>query len=111
MTDTPDTPAETPPMEIPPLPLAPTRAARASAPAERDADIRAAAESFEAAFLAEMLGYTGLNAMPSGFGGGAGEEAFSSLLTREYARLLAERGGIGLAERVFDILKQGTSDS
>jgi len=73
-----------------------------------EAAIRTAAESFEATFLAEMLKYTGLNAMPSGLGGGAGEEAFSSLLTGEYARLLSERGGIGLAERVFDILKQRT---
>jgi Rod binding domain-containing protein len=46
--------------------------------------------------------------MPSSFGGGAGEEAFSSLLTEEYARLLAERGGIGLAEQVFEALKQRT---
>lgn len=73
-----------------------------------EAAILTAADSFEASFLAEMLQYTGLNAMPSGFGGGAGEEAFSSLLTEEYARLLSERGGIGLAERVFDILKQRT---
>ena len=40
------------------------------------------------------------------FGGGAGEEAFASLLTDEYARLLAERGGIGLAEQVFELLKE-----
>jgi hypothetical protein len=49
--------------------------------------------------------------MPAGFGGGPGEQAFASLLTEEYARLLSERGGIGLAERVFDILKQGTRDA
>lgn len=99
-------------MEIPPLPLAPVRSPDRPAPARQsDAAIRAAAESFEAAFLAEMLGHAGLNAMPAGFGGGAGEEAFSSLLTGEYARLLSERGGIGLAERIFDILKQGTSDT
>ena len=58
-----------------------------------------------------MLQYTGLNAMPDGFGGGAGEEAFGSLLTEQYARLLAERGGIGLAERIFDILKQRKRDA
>ena len=69
---------------------------------------RAAAEAFEASFLAEMLRYSGLNAMPDAFGGGAGEEAFGSLLTDEYARLIAARGGIGLAERVFEILKQRT---
>lgn len=67
---------------------------------------RATAEAFEAAFLAEMLKYSGVNALPSGFDGGAGEEAFASFLTQEYARLMAARGGIGLAEQVFEILKQ-----
>jgi flagellar protein FlgJ len=95
-------------MEIPPLRLTEPRSP--AAPSRSDDDIRAAAESFEASFLSEMLGHAGLNAMPTGFGGGAGEEAFSGLLTEQYARLLAARGGVGLAERVFDILKQGTSD-
>jgi Rod binding domain-containing protein len=96
-------------MELPPIPPVQTRPA--AGVARSDADLHAVAESFEATFLAEMLQYTGLNAMPSGFGGGPGEEAFSSLLTEQYAKLLAERGGIGLAERVFDILKQRTSDA
>lgn len=68
----------------------------------------AAATQFEAAFLAEMLKYSGINALPTGFGGGAGEEAFGSFLTEEYARLLAERGGIGIAERVFGLLSERT---
>lgn len=76
----------------------------------RDAAARKAAEGFEAAFLAEMLQYTGLNAKPDSFGGGAGEEAFGGLLTEEYAKLLAARGGIGLAERIFDVIKQRESD-
>ena len=95
-------------MEIQPLALGETRLP--AGPGRSDAELRAVAESFEATFLAEMLSYTGLNAMPEGFGGGAGEDAFSSLLTERHARLLAERGGIGLAERIFDILKQGTSE-
>jgi peptidoglycan hydrolase FlgJ len=70
--------------------------------------MRAAAQDFEAAFLAEMLKHAGLNALPSAFGGGAGEDAFSSLLTAEYARLLAEAGGVGIAEQVFEMLKQRT---
>lgn len=88
----------------------PTQApAATSAEAKADAAARKASQAFEAAFLGEMLKYTGLNAEPDGFGGGAGEEAFSSLLTDQYARLLAERGGIGLAEQVFEILKQRTA--
>jgi len=95
-------------MDVTPIPLA---MPKAGAVPRSDTDIYKAAESFEATFLAEMLQYTGINAMPDGFGGGAGEEAFSSLLTEQYARLLTERGGIGIAEQVFDILKQGTSDA
>ncbi len=78
-------------------------------PAPQDEPERTAARRFEAAFLAEMLKHTGLNATSTTFGGGAGEEAFASLLTDEYARLLAERGGIGLAEQVFELLKQRSS--
>ncbi len=83
-----------------------SRTGGASGPtAAPDARTHAAARAFEASFLAEMLQYTGLNATPKGFGGGAGEEAFGSLLTEQYAKLLAERGGIGLAERIFDAMK------
>ena len=89
-------------------PIAPATALAPPAAPRAEQAARAAAEAFEASFLAEMLRYSGLNAMPDAFGGGAGEEAFGSLLTDEYARLLAARGGIGLAERVFEILKQRT---
>jgi Rod binding domain-containing protein len=93
-------------MDLTPIAPAPGQPKAAPSPAEQQA--RRTAEAFEAAFLAEMLRYTGLNAMPASFGGGAGEEAFGSFLTDEYARLLAERGGIGIAEQVFEILKQRT---
>lgn len=65
---------------------------------------RETAEAFEASFLAEMLKGTGINGTPEGWGGGAGEDAFGSFLTQEYARLLAARGGIGLAEHIFAAL-------
>ena len=87
-------------------PTHPAPPAPARPPAE--AEVRKAAEAFEAAFLAEMLKIQRRQRQPEGFGGGAGEEAFASFLTQEYARLLAERGGIGLAEQVFEILKQRT---
>jgi Rod binding domain-containing protein len=69
-----------------------------------EAAARAAAQAFEAAFLAEMLKHSGVNRTPEGWGGGAGEDAFASFLTQEQARLLAERGGVGLAEHIFDAL-------
>lgn len=69
-----------------------------------DEAARATAEAFESAFLAEMLKHTGVNATPDDVGGGAGEDAFSSFLTGEYARLIAARGGIGLAEHIFNAI-------
>ena len=92
-------------------PVALPVAARPAAVADpaRDAAARKAAQGFEASFLAEMLQYTGLNAQPDDFSGGAGEAAFGNLLTEEYAKLLAAHGGIGLAERIFDVIKHRES--
>lgn len=95
-----------------PLSLGATRPAMAkdalsSKPDKHEAAMHAAAEKFETTFVAEMLKYTGLNKTPDGFGGGEGEEAFSSFLTQEYARLVEKRGGLGIAEQVFNALKKG----
>lgn len=68
------------------------------------AHLRTAALAFESMFLAEMLSHAGLGEVSDSFGGGPGEEAFASLLIREQARMMAERGGIGLAEQVFKAL-------
>jgi peptidoglycan hydrolase FlgJ len=87
-------------------PIHAATAAQAAAPSPAEQAAHKAAESFEATFLAEMLQYTGINSMPDGFGGGAGEEAFGSFLTEQYAEMLVERGGIGIAERIFEVLKQ-----
>lgn len=98
-------------MELPAITPKPAQAARpgqtapAPAAAADDAAARATAEAFETTFLAEMLKYTGINKAPEGWGGGAGEEAFASFLTQEYARLLAARGGLGLAEHIFEAIK------
>ena len=97
-------------MHLPPIGT-PARPARPAPPRPRTPRRKRPPGSFEAAFLSEMLKYTGLNATSDTFGGGAGEEAFASLLTDEYARLLAERGGIGLAEQVFELLKQRTTSA
>nr|WP_240904270.1 rod-binding protein [Rhodobacter sp. SGA-6-6] len=62
----------------------------------------ARAKELEAAFLAEMLGHAGMDAESDGtFGGGIGEEQFASFLRQQQARMLVERGGIGLAESLF----------
>lgn len=68
-------------------------------PATKEA-IRKVAVEFEAVFLAEMLKHSGVGKPQEAFGGGAGEAAFSGMLTQEYAHALAAKGGVGLADRI-----------
>lgn len=70
----------------------------------KDKAMRAAANEFEAVFLAEMLSHTSLADTSETFGGGAGEDAFGSMMTREWANQLTERGGIGLSETIYQAL-------
>ncbi len=70
------------------------------------ATLEAKAEALEATFLTEMLKAAGLGKPLETFGGGVGEDAFSSFLTREYATMLAAEGGIGLAESIVRALTE-----
>lgn len=63
--------------------------------------LREKAAELETAFLAEMLGYAGLGAGRESFGGGIGEEQFSSFLRQEQAEAMVKAGGIGLTEVLF----------
>ena len=72
---------------------------------QRDENLMQAARDLEASFLAEMLKTAGLGKSRESFGGGAGEDQFSSLLVREQARAMAQAGGIGLAQSLFEALK------
>ncbi|WP_424977635.1 rod-binding protein [Leisingera sp. S232] len=74
-------------------------------PADKD-PLREAAIELEASFLAEMLKSAGLGESSEAFGGGAGEEQFSSFLIREQANQIARSGGIGLAESLYHALKE-----
>lgn len=65
-----------------------------------------AAKELEAVFLAEMLKTAGFGKPLEGFGGGIGEEQFSSVLVDHQARAFADRGGIGLAERIFEAMAE-----
>lgn len=72
-------------------------------------DLHKAAEAFEAVFLTEMLSHAGMGATEGAFGGddfggGAGEDAFASLLTREWATRLASEGGVGLTDAIYQAL-------
>ncbi|AAV96687.1 rod-binding protein [Ruegeria pomeroyi] len=84
------------------VPIEP-RSGKATSP---DSALRAVAVELEATFLAEMLKASGLGKARDAFGGGAGEEQFSSFLVRQQADQLAKSGGIGLAESLFNALKE-----
>ena len=72
--------------------------------AARAQELRDVAKAFEASFLAEMLKASGMGKSRSTFGGGAGEDAFASMMVDEQAQLMVERGGIGLSESIFQSL-------
>lgn len=79
-------------------------------PAPNDERLRAAAQRLEASFLAEMLTAAGLGNMPDGFGGGIGEDHFSTFLVAAQADEMARAGGIGLAKSLFEALKAQSRD-
>lgn len=79
---------------------------QATSPSAQDVKLRNAAEKLEAGFLAEMLKSAGLGQSRDAFGGGAGEDQFSSFLVQEQAMAMVKAGGIGLAEALFDSLKE-----
>lgn len=72
---------------------------------DRDAALRQAAQKLEASFLAEMLKSAGFGEARDAFGGGAGEDQFASFLVDAQAEKMVEAGGIGLAEALFNALK------
>ena len=69
-----------------------------------------AAQKLEATFLAEMLKSAGFGEVREAFGGGAGEEHFATFLTQAHAEAMVENGGIGLAQSIFEALKERQND-
>ena len=61
----------------------------------------AAAQQFEATFLAQMLEAAGAAKPANTFGGGIGESQFASFLLDEQAQRMSQRGGIGIAEIII----------
>ncbi len=70
-----------------------------------DRPIFEAAQKLEATFLAEMLKSAGLGKPRDTYGGGTGEDQFSSFLLQEQAMQMVKAGGIGLTETLFEALK------
>jgi Rod binding domain-containing protein len=67
----------------------------------------AAAQEFEAVFIAEMMKpmFEGIST-DGMFGGGKGEEIFRGILLQEYGNMLSQTGSIGLASQVKDTMIQ-----
>lgn len=81
-----------------------------SSPDGADLRLRQAAEQLEATFLAEMLKSAGLGQSRDQYGGGAGEDQFSSFLVQEQAAAMVRAGGIGLSESLYEALKEKEDD-
>lgn len=78
--------------------------------AGKDQALQKAAQELEITFLAEMLKSAGLGESRGQFGGGAGEDQFSSFLVREQAAAMVRSGGIGLSESLYEALKEKEND-
>lgn len=85
------------------LPATPAIPATQRLSPEREKILRDKAQQLETQFLSEMLSYTGVNET-SEFSGGIGEDQFSSFLRDAQARAMVDKGGIGLAETIFNSL-------
>lgn len=72
--------------------------------------LRDASVSLEASFLAEMLKAAGFGDTRESFGGGAGEDHFSSFMVDAHAKAMAANGGIGLAQSIYEALKERANE-
>lgn len=86
-------------------------AAISTPPKDPDKALRLVAQKLEATFLAEMLKSTGFGKTRDAFGGGTGEDQFGSFLRQAQADEMVKTGGIGLAETLFEALKQRQNSS
>lgn len=80
--------------------------ARQAPPDIADRRLRLAAEKLEATFIAEMLKHAQFGASREAFGGGVGEDQFGSYLRQAQADAIAKSGGFGLAETLYEALKE-----
>jgi Rod binding domain-containing protein len=71
-----------------------------------DQRVRDAAIKLEATFLSEMLKSAGVGENSKAFGGGVGEDQFSSFLRDAQAMEMANAGGIGLADALYKSMKE-----
>ena len=70
----------------------------------RSSQLMQKAQELETRFLSEMLAHTGLDAQTGAFNGGIGEDQFASFLREAQAKAMVDRGGLGLAQSIFQSL-------
>ncbi len=70
----------------------------------RSAQLMQKAQELETRFLSEMLAHTGLDTQTGAFNGGIGEDQFASFLREAQAKAMVDRGGLGLAQSIFQSL-------
>ena len=98
------------PVDIPQGITSASKLSSAAKAADSDAELRQVAQKLEANFLAEMLKSAGVGEQIEGWGGGVGEDQFASFLRQAQADEMAKSGGIGLAESLFESLKERRND-
>jgi flagellar protein FlgJ len=92
----------------PPVPI-PTAAASTLLHPVQSADpakIAKSAHDFEAMAIGQLLQpmFDTVDTAHGEFGGGAGEEAWKPMLVQEFAKQIANHGGLGLAKPVYDAM-------
>ncbi|MCR5661259.1 MAG: rod-binding protein, partial [bacterium] len=82
-------------------------AAVSSAPsqAKNEAELQEACKQFETLFLTKMLSEMNKHSGGGLIGGGQSEEMFQGMLNEERAKSWAQDGGIGLANILFQQMK------
>ena len=61
-------------------------------------------QQLETVFLTEMLKFSGIGKTPDAFGGGVGEDQFSSFMREAQAKEMVRAGGLGLAEKIDQVI-------
>lgn len=65
----------------------------------------AAAQDFEAMFVAQVMEQMTAELPVDGyFGGGHGEQIYRGLLNEQYSKAIAARGGVGIADSIYRVL-------
>ena len=74
--------------------------------AKEEAKLKQACQQFEEMYLAQMFQQMRKSAQASGTGGGEQEEMFQGMLDNERAKAWSQEGGVGLANLLFQQMKQ-----